>query len=246
MNAALAQPPHILASSTSNPFNVIWSTGLTVLEDFKVNGGGDGSSQTPGSVLTAQVGNTIYFVNPNGSQECQGCTMRNVSIINSIANAVFWEYAEDGLIDNCYITNCGNVGIVITGADGTAPPNKYQPCTTVSITGQTWIGACYYAPAIVINTGVCIYVNAVMQQTQGVAINGLNNRCITFDTCYQEWIQGQGGSSGPAYWVNLNPSTCDGEGLVFNNCFGLTGVLYTANWTNVAFVGGTIANPGWA
>jgi hypothetical protein len=208
---------HIQA--TSAQFDVITTTGSTLITGLFVHGGWDGTT-------AGQTGNTISINNgPAGFPYF--VHLRDCVILNSKSRGIYIQNGGYTSLFNVKVNACGLHGIDLFGN------SAIVACTTISIGGQSIFSDTPNGYGA--NLTECISVNfhtVIMENTKGIQISGADNRSLCFDTVYQE--NTIGGNF-------ITPGTSGGGGLSVVNCFGGGAIIpYPTNWQDVFYRGNSV------
>ena len=206
-------PYHIQANSSQ--FDVITSTGEMVLFNVRADGGWDGvSTGQSGDILSLKATAPAhpYLV---GIMYC--------SFTNAKRRAI---YIERGGYTDIYHTMCLAAGLHSLEIFGTSTDGA----TTVRTNGSCQFGSTPNGFGIKLTeVANCTFRDAILEGTQGIQLNGNDNRAITFDGCYQENTAG-------GLFITDNGSA--GIGLAVRSCFGgNTSIPFLTNWLDVSFSG---------
>jgi hypothetical protein len=217
------RPPHIQADKDLQ-FDVIRTSGRSVLRNIYIEGGWDGI--TPG-----QQGDGIAIRNDVGDQFAYDVYLHNVAVRNCKKRGIYWRYGAYGSIDRPQVGACGLHALEIFG-DRSAG----KPTTTIRITGAgtlSWTPNGYGAKLT-----DCVQIDfdhIVMESTRGIQINGVAHRSLNFNAVYQE--QGFGD-----YFIDFG--TSEGAGVSITNCVGGDKrVSYPTNWRDVHYSGNSHLSP---
>jgi hypothetical protein len=206
-------PSHIQANASQ--FDVITSTGGMVLLNVRADGGWDNvAAGQNGDILSIKATSPAhpYLV---GIMYC--------SFTNAKRRAI---YIERGGYTDIYHTQCVQAGLHSLEIVGTST----DEATTVRTNGSCQFGGTPHGFGIKLTeVANCTFRDAILENTQGIQLNGLDNRAITFDGCYQENTSG-------GLFITDNGSA--GIGLVVRSCFGgNTSIPFLTNWQDVSFSG---------
>lgn len=206
-------PVHIQANSSQ--FDVITSTGEMMLFNVRADGGWDNVSiGQSGDILSLKATSPAhpYLV---GIMYC--------SFTNAKRRAI---YIERGGYTDIYHTQCVQAGLHSLEIFGTSA----DEATTVRTNGSCQFGGTPHGFGIKLTeVANCTFRDAILENTQGIQLNGIDNRAITFDGCYQENTSG-------GLFITDNGSA--GIGLVVRSCFGgNTSIPFLTNWLDVSFSG---------
>jgi hypothetical protein len=204
---------HIKANSSQ--FDVITSTGGMVLFNVSVHGGWDGvAAGLSGDILSIKAAASAhpYLV---GIMYC--------SFVYAKKRAI---YIERGGYTDIYHTQCLAAGLHSLEVFGTST----DMVTTVRTYGSCQFGATPNGFGIKLTEAAnCTFRDAILEDTQGIQLNGNDNRAIAFDGCYQENTSG-------GLFITDNGSA--GIGLAVRSCFGgNTSIPFLTNWLDVSFSG---------
>ncbi len=226
----------IQASKTVPAFDVITSTGFTILDGICVDGGWDGT--TYGGALTA--GNTLAFKAVSPAHPYVN-SVRNCSFSNARRSLI---YIERGGYTDLYHNHAlasGLHGLECTGIANT------DPCTSIRDHGGSQYGNTPYGYGIDLTNCVNMqFYGSIIEATNGIRISGIGNRSLVFDGTYQEFnptptFTGSISTttltvSGPASLAGLGVgSILSGSGIAANTVITATGTgtggvgTYTVN-----------------
>jgi hypothetical protein len=202
--------------ASSAQFNVITSTGNSTFEQFTVHGGWDGST-------AGQSGDTFYLLN-SVTGFAYNIHFHNVNITYNKKRGVYWQGSGYSSMNHVDCTQSGLHGLEIDGS-GVGSPRA----TTVHVFGQSRFSGCpngYGAKLI-----DCVSVgfdNVIIEETQGIKIEGSNNRAISFNQVYQELTEGN---------LFIDGTGSAGIGLRVTSCYGAatTSVANITGWQDVFF-----------
>jgi hypothetical protein len=210
---------HIQASSAQ--FDVITTTGSTLLVGLRVHGGWDGATagQT-GDLLS------IKAVSPSFPYNV---SIRDCEFQYAKQRGIYWERGGYSSAWNVKVNACGLHGVELYGVSGS------DACTTVVIGGNSVFSDCPNGFGAKLTN--CINVNLdaiILEFTQGIGFGGTDNRTIALKNIYQEHTEG-------GLFITFGASS--GIGLAIENCFGgISDVPYSANWQNVYYSGNSALN----
>jgi hypothetical protein len=201
--------PQLQASSAQ--FNCILSTGLSYFEDFEIHGGWDG-------VTAGQSGNIFHFENIPDTY-AYNIDIYNVKAVYAKRSTIRWRGAGYGSISVVRALAAGLHGIEIDEGAGFA-------ATTIRINDST-IGAMPNGYGVQLTECVSVAIDgAIMEDTAGIKVLGVNNRCISVNNVYQENFT----------VASLNFFDITGTaslGITISNCFGvgrtITGLSGSSN-----------------
>lgn len=213
----LSGVPHIQA--TSAQFNVITSSGRTIIQNLFVDGGWDGST-------TGLSGDTFSFIDPIDGT-AYDIYLSNVGIFRSKKRGIYWEGGAYGFVDRPQISGCGLHAVELFSVDAG------HTTTTIGFTGKGTMSSTPNGYGMKITSCVSISVDTIiMEATKGILVAGSGNRTLSFDRVYQE---------SPVSTTFLDLGASDGIGLSVTNCFG-NGLHITeaTNWVNPHFDSNTL------
>lgn len=210
--------PHIRA--TSAQFDVVKSTGRTVLRNVFIDGGWDGST-------AGQSGDAISLIDTGAAGTAYDILLDNVAVFNAKKRGIYWEGAGYGRINRPQVSGCGLHALEIYSVD------SGHVSTTVQVTGKGSLSSTPNGYGVKLTQCVDIAIDhVVMEATNGVQINGSDNRSISLNHCYQE--SGVGANF-------LTCGTSDGIGLSVTNCVGGNLVIpYPTNWQGVHYASNSL------
>ena len=207
---------HAHIRATSAQFDVITTTGGTVLEGLFVHGGWDGSTAgLSGDAISIKATSPAYPYDVH---------LRNVRVLNAKRHGIYWERGGYSSAWNVKVNACGLHGCYLFGNSGS------DACTTVQIGGFSVLSDCPNGYGLALNE--CINVNvtgAISENTKGIKISGGANRAITLYAYYQENTSG-------GLFVDWAGSS--GIGFEMRGCFGGTSTVpYNANFLDQYYSG---------
>ncbi|MCU1261802.1 MAG: hypothetical protein JWO80_4687, partial [Bryobacterales bacterium] len=209
---------HIRA--TNAQFDLVTSTGNTQFIGLRMDGGWDGkTSGLSGDTVSLQAVAPAhpYVIN-----------FHNCQFVNNKSRGVYIERGGyTSFTGNNIILGCGLHAVECFGL-------RTDACTTITTAGTCQWGACPNGYSIKLTEcAKCTFRDVISEDTQGYQLNGLDNRAITFDGCYQENFHGENPTG-----LFLNDNSSAGIGLVVRSCFGGNLALpFFANWQDVYISG---------
>jgi len=205
---------HVVASSAQ--FDVIKTTGNTVLDSVSVYGGWDGSTSGLSGDILSVAATSPAFPYVVEIMSCQFINAKKRSI-----------YIERGGYTSIYHTRCLAAGLHALEIFGTGAASA---ATTIRTYGSCQFGSTPNGYGIKLTeVANCTFRDAILEDTKGIQLNGNDNRAVTFDGVYQENTAG-------GQFITDNSSA--GIGLVVRSCFGGNAAIpYLTNWVSVFFEG---------
>jgi hypothetical protein len=211
-----------LIQASSRQFDVVTTTGESTFYNFNVDGGNP--HKAPGldgdnfSLRAAKPAHPylVSFVNVGSTNaKARGC------------------YIERGGYTSFFHFHCLNAGLHALECFG----DPDDMCTTIRDYGSSQFGGTPNGYGIKLTEcACCAFRDSILEETQGIQLNGVNNRAITFDGVYQEWTSG-------GQFITHNGSA--GIGLVVRGCFGgNTTIPFLKNWHDVYFQGNSNLDTG--
>lgn len=214
LGEGLAGSAYIIRSAGSS-FDIVTSTGGTVLKDMRVDGANPGAT----GGLT---GDNISFKAVSPAHPYLN-TLINVASTNARARCI---YIERGGYTSFFHVQCLGAGLHALECFGT----NVDECTTIRDYGSSQFGSCPNGFGIKLTECVSMaFHDSIIESTQGIQLNGGDNRALTFDGVYQEVTAG-------GNFITDNGSA--GVGLTVRSCFGgNTNIPFLTNWQDVYFQG---------
>jgi hypothetical protein len=205
----LEQGPHIKA--TAAQFDVITSTGNSTFSDFYVDGGWNGSTAgLSGDTFSLKKANDFAYV----------INFFRVAVVRSKKRGIYWERGGYGTLFRVECYTSGLHGIELFG------PDISHATTTIWIGGQSIFTSCPNGYGAKLTECVLVsFEGVIMESTNGIQVNGNDNRSLSFNRVYQEFGAG-------AYFLDFG--TSGGMGLSVTNCFGgLKAISALTSWQDV-------------
>jgi hypothetical protein len=205
--------------ASSAQFDVITSRGNSTFENFTVHGGWDGTPGLSGDTFSLRDSVKGFSYNNR---------FYNVNITFNKKRGIYWEVSGYGSMDHVDCTVSGLHGLEIWG------PGLANMNTTVSIYGNSRFGDCHNGYGVKLTECISISLDGVIiENTNGIQLNGSNNRVLSFKNVYQENAVGL-----PLGTLFIDGVGSAGSGLSVTNCYGASkSVANITGWENVFFSG---------
>jgi len=203
-----------ITRSAGSSFDIVTSTGGTILEDIRV----DGANPSATAGLT---GDNISFKAVSPAHPYLN-TLINVSSTNARARCC---YIERGGYTSFFHVQFLGAGL---HALECYAPTVGDECTTIRDYGSSQFGSCPHGFGIKLTECTSMaFHDSIIEGTQGIQLNGGDNRTLSFEGVYQENTAG-------GLFITDNGS--GGVGLAVCSCFGGNGSMpFLTNWQNVYF-----------
>ncbi len=209
-------------------FDVITSSGKTIIENLSVDGGWDGHA-------TGLSGDIVSLKPGASGAPPYGNTFINCTFANAKQRGIYIEGGGYTSFFNVHVLACGLHALECRY--GTNSSGGTYPCTTIRDYGGSQFGTTPNGYGIVLTDCTsCAFRDSILEETKGIQLNGASNEALTFDGVYQEV------TAGGLFITDGNPSipnnTSHGVGLVVRGCFGgNTSIPSLPNWQQVYFEG---------
>ena len=216
--------------ATSATFDCIKTTGDSILSDFYVDGGWNGSSD--GSALTS--GDIIHIENPTASYP-YNVHLDNLRLVNAKRDLVYMKRGGYSSLSRVLANAAGRHGLHMVGNSGS------DATTTVSVDGQCVFSDLPFGFNARLQECISILIAGVYENGKGFELAGNDNRNLQFIGAHQE-----GNTTG-----NYITFTGSGSGLYLQSNYALGFALpYSSNWSNVEIGRSNTMNlpasaPGW-
>lgn len=211
--------------ANANQFDILTLTqaggfAFVVLENLAVDGG------NPGGATAGLTGDTVSLKKTSPAHPYVVSIM-NCAFNNNKARGIYIERGGYTSIFHAHVLGCGLHGIEVFGTN-------VDEATTVRDYGSSQYGACPQGFGIKLTEVASVaFRDSILEGTQGIQLNGGDNRSVTFDGVYQEVTT----NVSPPQFITDNSSA--GVGLSVRGCFGGNTILpYFTNWQEVYFGGG--------
>jgi hypothetical protein len=205
-----------LIQASAREFDVITSSGESVFHNFNVDGGNPGRKaglEGDNFALLARAPDHPYLI-----------SFVNVGSTNAKARGC---YIERGGYTSFFHFHCLNAGLHALECFGV----KEDECTTIRDYGSSQFSGTPNGFGIKLTEcACCAFRDSILEETQGIQLNGIDNRALVFDGVYQERTYGnqfisEGGGSA-------------GIGLIVSGCYGgNSSIPFLKNWVDVHFMG---------
>jgi len=213
-----------LIQAGSGEFDVVTSSGGSVFQNFRVDGGnprhkaglrGDNFS------LRARPPEHPYLV-----------SIINVASTNAKARGC---YIERGGYTSFFHFHCLGAGLHALECRGT----RADQCTTIRDYGSSQFSSAPNGFGIKLTEcACCAFRDSILEETHGIQLNGIDNRALTFDGVYQEKTYGN-------RFITDGEDGSSGIGLVVSGCFGgSTSIPYLKHWLQVHMQGNSNLDMG--
>lgn len=159
--------------ASSAQFDVIKSTGLMIIENLNVDGGWDGvTSGQSGDILSLKATSPAHpYLN----------SLSNCNFTNAKMRGVYIERGGYTSFSHMHVVQCGLHALECFGLNTDA-------CTSIRDTGGSQFGGTKFGYGIKLTEcAAMIFQGTIIETTNGIQLNGLDNRTIVFDGIYQEF-----------------------------------------------------------
>lgn len=163
--------------SSGSTFDIVTSTGGTILQDMRVDGGNSGAT-------AGLTGDNISFKATSPAHPYLN-TLINVSSTNARGRCC---YIERGGYTSFFHVQFLTAGLHALECYAASVADEN---TTIRDYGSSQFGSCPNGFGIKLTESVsCAFHDSIIENTWGIQLNGQDNRALTFDGVYQEVTQG--------------------------------------------------------
>jgi len=162
--------------SSGSTFDIVTSTGGTILQDIRVDGGN--------SAATAGLTGDNISLKATSPAHPYLNTLINVSSTNARARCGYIERGGYTGLFHVQFLGAGSHALECYGINT-------DQCTTIRDYGSSQFGGCPQGFGIKLSECVsCAFHDSIIESTWGIQLNGGDNRTLTFDGVYEEVTQG--------------------------------------------------------
>jgi hypothetical protein len=208
--------------ASSAQFDVITTTGGTIMEEVAVHGGWDGA--------TTGLSGDIFSATATAPAHPYVITLRDCQFAFAKKRAI---YIERGGYTSFFHVACLTAGLHSLECFGTAS----DACTTIRDYGGSQFGSTPNGYGIKLTECTAMsFHGSILEGTRGISLNGsVNNEGLTFDGVYQENTIGG----------NFFTDNAGGKGLTIRGCYGgNTACPPFTLWQDIYFQGNTLLAQG--
>lgn len=160
--------------ASSAQFDIITTTGFTIMDNIWVDGGWDGTTAgLSGDILSIKAVSPAHpYVNSFSNCNFQAAKKRGIYIERGGYTSLF----------HMHVLGCGLHGLQCIGVANT------DPCTSIRDYGASQYGSTPYGYGIdLTNCSAMMFYGTIIEGTNGIRISDIGNRNLKFDGIYQEF-----------------------------------------------------------
>lgn len=206
-------------------FDVIISTGLMIIENLWVDGGWDGvTAGLTGDILSLKAVSPAHpYVN----------TLSNSNFQNAKARGIYIERGGYTGMFHMHVVQCGLHALECFGLNTDA-------CTSIGDYGRSQFGGTPFGYGIKLTEcAAMIFNGTIVEATNGIQLNGLDNRTLVFDGIYEEF------NPTPSFTASITTTTLTVTAPATLAGLGVGSVISGAGVTaNTVIIGGISGTGG--